>query len=68
MSESRKDIAKFPIFRTGSGLVKQVLSRPSRMMGNYHVRFLGGERGSNAPDLPDLAAKRSSLSSHYNQY
>ncbi len=23
------------------------------MMGNYQVRFLGGERGSNASDLPD---------------
>lgn len=22
-------------------------------MGNYQVRFLGGERGSNASDLPD---------------
>ena len=26
-------------------------------MGNYHVRFLGGERGSNAPDLPDITDK-----------
>ena len=23
------------------------------MMRKYHVRFLGGERGSNTPDLPD---------------
>ena len=26
----------------------------SRMMGNYHVRFLGGVWGGNAPALPDV--------------
>jgi hypothetical protein len=51
-SESRKDIAKFTTFRAGSGLVKQALSRLSRMMGNYHVRFLGGKAPEREPTYP----------------
>lgn len=32
--------------------------------GKLSCTVLRGERGSNAPDLPDLAAERSSLSNH----
>ena len=35
--------------------------------GKLSCTVLRGERGSNAPDLPDIAAKRSSLSNHYEQ-
>ena len=33
--------------------------------GKLSCTVLRGERGSNAPDLPDLATERSSLSNHY---
>ena len=35
----------------------------SRMMGNYHVRFLGGE-GPQGPELPGLNKRKPSHPSH----